>query len=525
MPSRYGFFLFASGALSCARGPEQRAPLPDAASVRVTAPHPVTSAIPTPATAEVAPPAPALPESRVVGGPNVFLSVRTSRDGDEYPRWQFVTPGLPAISPKGDSVRVPSRQSTLGDIPNLSLLDVAVAGTNAARTEVVLSVDSVSRASLGSPDQRQAGIEALRREVERRVQEANTAYEREGFRPMWACNVVESPYDTNPGCAMRVQHLDCAGVLLEVERGGVRASGSRTPLVPLGKEPSPTRPDPAPVTRHACIRAASLDAGSRVLAVERVSLCATGGDACDEAARWDTVRLPKGLTVEHRPAPAPSAGSCATDAVAVSSGSFQMGRGDGSSDEKPPHQVTVPAFCMDRTEVTVHAYAACVKRGACTPAGTEAFCTAGEPDGGELPITCVNFAQARRYCEFAHARLPTEEEWEYAARGIEGRLYPWGHDAPAAGVCFQRTFNAGPCAVSAVTSDRTPLGLLHMGGNVYEWTSSQYRADYSSPPETNSRVMRGGCWGEKLPEQVTATIRHRAEPSQQSDVTGFRCAR
>jgi formylglycine-generating enzyme required for sulfatase activity len=128
--------------------------------------------------------------------------------------------------------------------------------------------------------------------------------------------------------------------------------------------------------------------------------------------------------------------------VEISGGTFAMGSEspEANDSEKPVHSVTVKSFRLDRTEVTVQAYAECVRAGACRepdayrnqPGNYHAFCNWKHPEKRLLhPINCVNFQQASAFCSWAHKRLPTEEEWEYAARGgSEGRTYPWGNEKP-----------------------------------------------------------------------------------------------
>jgi formylglycine-generating enzyme required for sulfatase activity len=133
--------------------------------------------------------------------------------------------------------------------------------------------------------------------------------------------------------------------------------------------------------------------------------------------------------------------------VRITAGSFSMGTDgpdDSQPDEKPVHRVTLPAFQLDRTEVTVGAYAACVAAAACIPFTTvqdsvysegqnkwaSQFCNWGKARREQHPINCVPWDEAKKFCVWANKRLPTEEEWEYAARGSEGRTYPWGEAFP-----------------------------------------------------------------------------------------------
>ncbi len=125
------------------------------------------------------------------------------------------------------------------------------------------------------------------------------------------------------------------------------------------------------------------------------------------------------------------------------------------------------------------------------------------PDAGATrsnhPINCVDWNQANAYCTSVGKRLPTEEDWEYAARGTAGNEYPWGNTpAPSNQLCWNGTGNdlgqgnrRSTCPVGSYPAGNTPLGLA---GNVWEWTSSGYSADYSAARDTASRVFRGGGW-------------------------------
>src|SRR5262249_32335654 len=135
----------------------------------------------------------------------------------------------------------------------------------------------------------------------------------------------------------------------------------------------------------------------------------------------------------------------------IAGGQYFMGSDDkeAEANEKPPHMVKLAAYCLDEFEVTVAQYKACSDRGACLRAGKENIwegitrlqqkiydpvCNIREPvKRANHPINCVDWEQARKYCEANEARLPTEAEWEFAARGSDGRIYPWGDETPTAG--------------------------------------------------------------------------------------------
>ncbi len=207
----------------------------------------------------------------------------------------------------------------------------------------------------------------------------------------------------------------------------------------------------------------------------------------------------------------------------IPAGTFTMG--DAESTDKAG-QVTVAAFCMDTTEVTTTAYVTCVKTGKCRAATTSGSCNVGVAEPGNHPINCVNWNQATAYCAAQGQRLPTEEEWEYAARGTDGRVYPWGNAEPAGQLCWNGEGNSlgkgnrnSTCAVASFPAGNSPFGLSDMSGNVWEWTSSAFSA-------TNAgRVNRGGSWFNDDPSLVRSAYRTGRLPSNQYVAAlGFRCA-
>ncbi len=218
----------------------------------------------------------------------------------------------------------------------------------------------------------------------------------------------------------------------------------------------------------------------------------------------------------------------------IPAGTFTMGSNDGAADEKPAHQVSVAAFCMDTTEVTTAAYTACVQSGKCTAADTGASCNAGVAERGNHPINCVDWTQATAYCEAQGQRLPTEEEWEYAARGTDSRTYPWGNAEPSNQLCWNGESNnlgkgnrQSTCTVGWFSQGNSPFGLADMAGNVWEWTSSGYSVNYTAERVTALRVYRGGGWFNDDLSSVRSAFRLGLEPALPDDnfgVIGFRCA-
>ena len=219
--------------------------------------------------------------------------------------------------------------------------------------------------------------------------------------------------------------------------------------------------------------------------------------------------------------------------------------------EGPQRKVYLSPFSIDRVEVTVGAWRACVQAGACSPAPF----AVSDPRflRPSLPITSVTWSEADAYCRWRGARLPTEAEWERAARGIDGRVWPWGNLLKPA--VFNHGRFAGPedagsdfvalirpdpsdgatflAPVGAHPDGASPDGVLDMAGNVMEWTSDFYRPE---SPQSSSvvnphgpdagamRSLRGGSWRQP-PFFARTSYREAAAPDTRSTEIGFRCVR
>ncbi len=184
--------------------------------------------------------------------------------------------------------------------------------------------------------------------------------------------------------------------------------------------------------------------------------------------------------------------------------------------------VTVAGFCMDRTEVTAEAYGACVKAGQCTADHLNGSnSNYGVAARAKHPINYVDWGQATTYCRAQGKRLPTEEEWEWAARGgSEGRTFPWGEAQADAQLCWSGiSKRTGTCPVGSFPAGDTPGCLHDMAGNVWEWTSS----NFDDTPA--ARVARGGRWYDDYGSSVRARLRSRSAPASRNGDLGFRCAR
>ena len=132
--------------------------------------------------------------------------------------------------------------------------------------------------------------------------------------------------------------------------------------------------------------------------------------------------------------------------------------GEANPAEGPRHEVHLAPYCIDRTEVTIDAYRTCVQEGHCTATPTDGACNARPGVAPNHPAKCVNWNQARAFCGWRHARLPTEAEWEFAARGTDERSYPWGNADPAATLlCWSRDEADGTCTVGSHPAGASPF--------------------------------------------------------------------
>jgi formylglycine-generating enzyme required for sulfatase activity len=231
---------------------------------------------------------------------------------------------------------------------------------------------------------------------------------------------------------------------------------------------------------------------------------------------------PAGTPTDDAPADPRRSDVCPAGMLKIPAGETWIGnpRGKGADDQWPRFRTRLPSFCMDATEVTVGAYANCVKSGKCTPAvGDRVTCTSsGRRD--EAPVNCVDWFQADAFCRAQSARLPTETEWEYAASGGDDRSFSWGDDPPEDRACWRTN---GACKVASFAPGA--FGLFDMTGNVWEWTADWY-GDYPWPPMNGTlKVYRGGSWSRRFDKWMKVRLRDRANPHDEGAHLGFRCAR
>jgi formylglycine-generating enzyme required for sulfatase activity len=231
-------------------------------------------------------------------------------------------------------------------------------------------------------------------------------------------------------------------------------------------------------------------------------------------------------------------GLCVPDAddLQVAGGAFDMGVTGGT--DFPLHNVTLAAFNLDRLEVSNALYQACVGSGCCTPPTYDGSYSAREPYYGNLryadyPVIFVTWAQAQQYCAGLGKGLPTEAQWEFAARGTDGRTYPWGTTTPtSANAHFNVGLDGDTASVGSHGAGVSPAGAEDLAGNVWEWVGDWYSATYytESPaadppgPATGAaRVVRGGSFGSGA-EQLFSYYRMWFLPGESYSNVGFRCA-
>ncbi len=218
--------------------------------------------------------------------------------------------------------------------------------------------------------------------------------------------------------------------------------------------------------------------------------------------------------------------------VLVPAGEFAMGSEQGDEDERPVHRVYLDAFYVDKAEVTVARFAKFVAAVLSEPPW--GFADTETPvKKGDQPVRWVNWWEATAYCAWAGKRLPTEAEWEKAARGTDGRSYPWGNEPPTPDrAVFGLADSAEPSpAVGAREQGKSPYGALDMAGNLYEWVADWYAEDSYArssaknprgPAQGTVKGQRGGSFT-NAPYRLRSAFRTKGEPGEHHPRVGFRC--
>ena len=233
------------------------------------------------------------------------------------------------------------------------------------------------------------------------------------------------------------------------------------------------------------------------------------------------------FAIYYRQAPAEHVGKAVPDGmVRVVGGRFLMGRDDSDdAHERPAHFVVVSSFAMDIHPVTNDEYLQAVRAGR-VPALPHLAEIGVDQDRRRWPVTGISWGEASQYCESRGRRLPTEAEWEYAARGLEGRLYPWGNDFSPHLVNSLEAGTEHPEPVGH-RPNKSPAGVLDMAGNVWQWVQDDFRPYSNVQPgpviPAGAKVIRGGSFrSDKW--HVMTTTRNFEIAGRRSPVIGFRCA-
>jgi formylglycine-generating enzyme required for sulfatase activity/serine/threonine protein kinase len=331
-----------------------------------------------------------------------------------------------------------------------------------------------------------------------------------------------------------------------------------------------TNPAPVAPRSKSTVLVSALIGGAVVAAAGFFLMSRGKGDAPSTGA---TPAPPAVSAVPVASAPPPPK-KCGERMASIDGGKFFMGSDDkdANEDERPAHQVTLSPFCIDLYEVTAAEYKTCSDVGECKRAPVEVewkdikayeqkgfsrLCNANHPENGAHPINCVDWDMAIAFCAWQKKRLPSEAEWEFAARGPDGRRYPWGDEAPdktrmnacgkecttwsaknrvMLGYGDQRMYpddDGFPLTapVGSFPDGKSRYGLFDVVGNVWEWTSdwdAKYTPepviDPKGPAAGTRRIVRGGAFNGIMPSWVRPSQRYSDLPTTHSHAYGFRCA-
>jgi eukaryotic-like serine/threonine-protein kinase len=374
-------------------------------------------------------------------------------------------------------------------------------------------------------------------------------YAQPGFRP----SLVGGEFATRPTHLMQ-------GSTLTQPTGPSHVASTSSPAT-INASPSPSSKTGLFV---------GLGVGAVVLAAAGVLL--VGGKHEDATPKTEGPTSAAPVTASAAPsasaAPAPT---CPDEMVQIPAGQFFMGsdQKDAPDNEKPSHNVTVESLCMDLYEVSVKKYKSCSDQGKCRRAPTEVdwpkisaaeraiyspLCSVSDPEKLDHPITCVTWEMADNYCKANDKRLPTEAEWEFATRGPDGRIYPWGDDPPTAehlNACDAQCLAWGKAhkvelkalekgddgfattaPVGKFPAGRSRFGPYDVVGNVWEWVADwygTYQADATKnplgPATGERKVIRGGAWNAGFETWLHPSFRYAQVPNAQSYGIGFRCVK
>lgn len=234
----------------------------------------------------------------------------------------------------------------------------------------------------------------------------------------------------------------------------------------------------------------------------------------------------------RRDAPAPPPEQAASVMVSIPSARFTMGDRNGEPDEYPERSIQLTGFRIDRTEVTNAAYALCVQARACDPTPYASDSVLGKPSH---PVVGVTWYDAQAFCEWVKKRLPTEAQWEFAAKGKDHRKFPWkgGFDPKRANTVLPADGFEKTAPVEMFRGGESPHGVLNMAGNVAEWVADYFdpthygsenasKMNPTGPESGQKRVVRGGSYRDTA-HLVRVSARRAKRPTDSDNTIGFRC--
>jgi len=297
----------------------------------------------------------------------------------------------------------------------------------------------------------------------------------------------------------------------------IKAPLPASPAENVGKETTPAKAEPAPAPTPAPAKPRAADGEAKPPAKSQPP--ANGGPASKPAS---TIQPPPEIT-----------GKDGAPMVLVPAGEFIMGSDKGDDDEQPIHRVFVVSFYIDKFEVTNGRFNKFVKAIQLEPPW--GFADKEKPIvDADRPVRWVNWMDAMGYCLWAGKRLPTEAEWEKAARGPDGRVYPWGNDSPTpAHAVFGLKEGVDTVApVGNRDKGKSPYGVHDMAGNLYEWTMDWYDEEFyknipainpRGPSQGTTKAQRGGSYTNS-PYRLRSTFRTKGDPTEHEPNVGFRCA-